>query len=36
VELPGRHGYRIVFATWHKVTRQPEQLLRELSATIAA
>ena len=22
--VPGRHGYRIVFATWDKVTRDPE------------
>jgi very-short-patch-repair endonuclease len=34
--VPGRYGYRIVFATWEKVTRQPEQLLRELIATSAA
>lgn len=34
--VPGRHGYRIVFATWDKITRQPEQLLRELAATMAA
>jgi very-short-patch-repair endonuclease len=34
--VPGRHRYRIVFATWNKVTRQLEQLLRELVATLAA
>jgi very-short-patch-repair endonuclease len=34
--VPGQHGYRIVFATWNKVTHQPQQLLRELTATIAA
>jgi very-short-patch-repair endonuclease len=34
--VPGRHGYRIVFATWDKVTRQPIDLLRELGATMAA
>jgi hypothetical protein len=34
--VPGRHGYRVVFATWDKVTRQPEQLLAELAATFAA
>ena len=34
--VPGRHGYRIVFATWEKVTREPQQLLRELAATMAA
>ena len=32
----GRLGYRIVFATWDKVTRQPDELLRELAATLAA
>ena len=31
--VPGRHGYRIVFATWNKVTRQPDLLVRELAAT---
>jgi very-short-patch-repair endonuclease len=34
--VPGRHGYRIVFATWEKVTRRPQQLLCELAATMAA
>jgi very-short-patch-repair endonuclease len=34
--VPGRYGYRIVFATWNKVTKCPEQLLRELAATMAA
>jgi very-short-patch-repair endonuclease len=34
--VPGRHGYRIVFATWEKVTRAPAQLLSELRATLAA
>jgi very-short-patch-repair endonuclease len=34
--VPGRHGYRIVLATWDKVTRQPRRLLRELAATMAA
>jgi very-short-patch-repair endonuclease len=34
--VPGRHGYRLVFATWHKVTRTPSQLLGELSTTLAA
>ncbi|MDQ1455164.1 MAG: hypothetical protein QOH28_784 [Actinomycetota bacterium] len=34
--VPGRHGYRIVFATWEKVTRAPGQLLAELTATLAA
>jgi very-short-patch-repair endonuclease len=30
--VPGRHGYRIVFATWDKVTRRPGKLLDELAA----
>ena len=34
--VPGRLGYRIVFATWDKVTREPELLLRELATTLAA
>jgi very-short-patch-repair endonuclease len=34
--VPGRHGYRIVFATWAKVTRKPSELLRELEAALAA
>jgi hypothetical protein len=34
--VPGRHGYRIVLATWDKVTRHPVQLLSELAATLAA
>jgi hypothetical protein len=33
--VPGRHGYRIVFATWDKVTRTPTVLLDELVATLA-
>jgi very-short-patch-repair endonuclease len=33
--VPGRHGYRIVFATWEKVTQRLSELLRELAATIA-
>jgi very-short-patch-repair endonuclease len=33
--VPGRHGYRIVFATWNKVTREPEHLLRELAAAVS-
>ena len=28
--MPGRHDYRIVFATWDKVTRHPRELLHEL------
>jgi very-short-patch-repair endonuclease len=34
--VPGRYGYRLVFATWAKVTEQPERLLFELRATLAA
>jgi hypothetical protein len=34
--VPGRLGYRIVFATWDKVTECPAQLLAELTATLAA
>jgi very-short-patch-repair endonuclease len=34
--VPGRHGYSIVLATWEKVTRLPDDLLRELAATMAA
>jgi very-short-patch-repair endonuclease len=34
--VPGRLGYRIVFATWDKIVRHPEGLLRELRATLAA
>jgi very-short-patch-repair endonuclease len=34
--VPARHGYRIVFATWEKVTRDPSRLLAELTATLAA
>ena len=26
--VPGRHGYRLVLATWDKVTQRPEQLRR--------
>jgi very-short-patch-repair endonuclease len=33
---PGRLGYRIVFATWDKVTRRPQELLAELAAALAA
>jgi hypothetical protein len=34
--VPGRHGYRIVPATWSKVTQHPELLLDQLAATLAA
>ncbi|HEX5586386.1 MAG TPA: type IV toxin-antitoxin system AbiEi family antitoxin domain-containing protein [Acidimicrobiia bacterium] len=32
--VPGRHGYRLVLATWEKVVRAPDDLLRELAATM--
>jgi very-short-patch-repair endonuclease len=31
--VPGRHGYRIVLATWEKVARDPDTFLRELAAS---
>jgi very-short-patch-repair endonuclease len=34
--VPARHGFRIVFATWLKVTQHPDELLRELAAALAA
>jgi very-short-patch-repair endonuclease len=34
--VPGRLGYRIVFATWNKVTREPHRLLAEIATTLAA
>ena len=34
--VPGRHGYRIVLATWGKVAKHPNDLLEELDATLAA
>jgi very-short-patch-repair endonuclease len=34
--VPGRYGYRIVFATWDKVTRRADELLGELGAALAA
>jgi very-short-patch-repair endonuclease len=34
--VPGRHGYRIVFATWDKVTNRPDDLVGELGAALAA
>jgi very-short-patch-repair endonuclease len=32
--VPGRHGYRLVLATWEKVTRHPDDLVGELLATM--
>jgi len=34
--VPGRHGYRLVLATWTKVTRDPDALVRAITATLAA
>src|SRR5262249_26512731 len=34
--VPGRHGFRLVLATWHKVTRQPDDLIAELLTTLSA
>jgi predicted transcriptional regulator of viral defense system len=34
--VPGRYGYRIVFATWEKVMHRPAELLGELGAALAA
>ena len=34
--VPGRHGYRIVLATWAKVTGDPDAFLVELAAARAA
>jgi very-short-patch-repair endonuclease len=33
--VPGRHGYRIVLATWAKVTGQPHEFLCELTETLS-
>jgi very-short-patch-repair endonuclease len=34
--VPGRHRYRIVFATWEKVTHNADAFRQELEATLAA
>ena len=34
--VPGRHGYKIVFATWAKVTERPAELVCELRAALVA
>jgi len=34
--VPGRHGYKLVLATWNKVTSQPDDLIAELLATRGA
>ena len=33
--VPGRQGYRLLFATWDKVTRAPVDLVRELVASLS-
>jgi very-short-patch-repair endonuclease len=33
--VPGRCGYRIVFATWGKISRHPEQLIDEVRAAMS-
>jgi hypothetical protein len=33
--VPGRHGYRLVLATWDKVTRHPDDFARELAMTLS-
>jgi very-short-patch-repair endonuclease len=32
--VPGRHGYRMIFATWHRVTGSPADFLCEVAAAI--
>ena len=34
--VPGRHGYRLVLATWEKVTRRADELVGEVRATMSA
>ena len=34
--VPGRYGYKLVLATWDKVTRHGTQLIEELDITLAA
>jgi very-short-patch-repair endonuclease len=34
--VPGRHGFRLVLATWNKVIEDPELLLADIAATRAA
>ncbi len=34
--VPGCHGYRLLLATWDRVTRHPDQLLGALVTTLAA
>jgi hypothetical protein len=32
--VPGRYGYRLVLATWAKVTRHPDEFVRDLRETL--
>jgi hypothetical protein len=34
--VPGRLGFRMVFATWDKVVHEPRSLVRELRTTMSA
>jgi hypothetical protein len=34
--VPGRYGFKLVLATWEKVTTRPLELVREVRATLAA
>jgi hypothetical protein len=34
--VPGRHGFKLVLATWDKVARRPDDLIGELLTTLAA
>jgi len=34
--VPGRYGFKLVLATWENVTKRPQALLDELTATLAA
>jgi hypothetical protein len=34
--IPGRHGFKLVLATWDKVTKRPDELVAELLTTLAA
>src|SRR5262245_61238042 len=34
--IPGRHGYKLVLATWDKATARPNALIDEVRTTLAA
>jgi hypothetical protein len=34
--VPGHHGFKLVLATWDKVTRRPDELVSELVTTLVA